>query len=294
MADIIRTLRGKWKYGSLLYRIIFINIAVFILLHAFSLVSGLINSTLAQAMLSKIGLPSSLWQLLMQPWSIITYMFTQYDLFHILFNMVWLYWFGEIFLITDTPKRLTALYFYGGISGGVLFMLAYAVLPVFEHQTGFLIGASASVIAIVAASAILHPDYKVPLFFIGEVPVKWIAIITIAIDFISIGGNNGGGHISHIGGALAGVAYAIAQRRGTDITKPFNRAMDKICNIFGTTDPGNSKKHYQKPAMSVNNTLDSLLDKIRRSGYNSLTIDEKKRLMELSNELHRRHHKDNV
>ena len=81
MADIIRTLRGKWKYGSLLYRIIFINIAVFILLHAFSLVSGLINSTLAQAMLTKIGLPSSQWQLLMQPWSIITYMFTQYDLF---------------------------------------------------------------------------------------------------------------------------------------------------------------------------------------------------------------------
>lgn len=283
MADFINTIQNKWRYGSLLNRIIFINIGVFLLLHLLTFAFGLMNSSSAQTVLELIELPSSPSDLLRQPWSLLTYMFAQYDIFHLLFNMLWLYWFGQIFLLTDTPKRLTALYIYGGIAGGLLFMLAYAIFPSLSNSRGMLIGSSASVIAIVTASAILHPCYKVMLFLIGEISLKWIAIVTIAFDFISIGGGNGGGHIAHIGGALMGVCFAIAQKRGFDITKHFNRAIDRAVDIFKHKPKATVKNNRQK--RSDTEQLDILLDKVRRSGYGSLTRTEKQQLIDLSHKI---------
>lgn len=283
MADFINTIQNKWRYGSLLNRIIFINIGVFLLLHLLTFAFGLMNSSSAQTVLELIELPSSPSDLLRQPWSLLTYMFAQYDIFHLLFNMLWLYWFGQIFLLTDTPKRLTALYIYGGIAGGLLFMLAYAIFPSLSNSRGMLIGSSASVIAIVTASAILHPCYKVMLFLIGEISLKWIAIVTIAFDFISIGGGNGGGHIAHIGGALMGVCFAMAQKRGFDITKHFNRAIDRAVDIFKRKPKATVKNNRQK--RSDTEQLDILLDKVRRSGYGSLTRTEKQQLIDLSHKI---------
>ena len=288
MADFIKTLQNKWRYGTLLNRIIFINIGVFLLLHLLTFVFGLMNSRYAQTVLEVVELPSSLSLLLRQPWSLITYMFAQYDIFHLLFNMLWLYWFGQIFLLTDTPKRMTALYLFGGIAGGVLFMLSYALLPVFSGSQGMLIGASASVIAIVTATAILHPDYKVMLFLIGEISVKWIAVITIAIDFLSISGDNSGGHIAHIGGALMGVCFAIAQKRGIDITKHFNWAIDRTVDIFRRKHSHSAKANGRR--LSDEEQLDILLDKVRRSGYGSLTRTEKQQLMDLSHKINTKKH----
>ncbi len=286
MAGFTNTLLNKWRYGSLLNRIIFINVAVFLLLHLFTLVFGLMNLALGQTILSLVELPASPIRYIYQPWSIFTYMFAQYDLFHLLFNMLWLYWFGEIFLLTDTSRRLTALYIYGGVAGGVLFMVSYTLLPVSHHPgAGMLIGASAAVIAIVTATAILHPDYKVMLLLLGEVSVKWIAIITIAIDFLSVGGNNGGGHIAHIGGACMGVVFALAQKRGIDITKPFNRTLDKLANMLHTLL---RRRHLQNPrryGIADRNRLDMLLDKVRASGYGSLTRQEKEELINLSRKI---------
>lgn len=283
MADFINTIQNKWRYGSLLNRIIFINIGVFLLLHLLTFAFGLMNSSSAQTVLELIELPSSPSDLLRQPWSLLTYMFAQYDIFHLLFNMLWLYWFGQIFLLTDTPKRMTALYIYGGIAGGLLFMLAYAIFPSLSNSRGMLIGSSASVIAIVTASAILHPGYKVMLFLIGEISLKWIAIVTIAFDFLSIGGGNGGGHIAHIGGALMGVCFAIAQKRGIDITKHFNRAIDRAVDIFKCKPKTTVKNNKQK--RSDTEQLDILLDKVRRSGYGSLTRNEKQQLIDLSHKI---------
>ena len=218
---IIDTLKNKWVYGSMLVRLIYINVAFFALLHIATLVLTFTDIKPEYA-LTWIELPSSPDLFITQPWTIITYMFAQYDLLHILFNMLWLYWFGTIFLLTDTSKRMLALYIYGGICGGALFMAVYNLVPAYNYTLAWLIGSSASVIAIVTATAVMHPDYKVGLLFFGPVALKWIAIITIAIDFFSITGDNGGGHIAHIGGALTGVIYAVALKHGTDITKPFN------------------------------------------------------------------------
>ncbi|MCM1021905.1 MAG: rhomboid family intramembrane serine protease [Muribaculum sp.] len=283
MADIIKILRNKWHYGSLLNRIIYINVAIFLLLHIATFILGMMNSPLARYVLNWLELPSSLSMFIKQPWSILTYMFVQYDIFHLLFNMIWLYWFGQIFMLADTSKRLAALYIYGGIAGGMLFMVAYSVFQI----NGLLIGSSAAVIAIVTAASILHPDYKVSLFLFGDVAVKWIAVVTIVIDMLSVVGVNSGGHIAHIGGALMGVVFAVMQKKGIDITKPLNKLLDKIVNNIGpvTRRRPTISQHGHYRNISDREQLDMLLDKIRRSGYSSLTITEKSQLNELSRKL---------
>ena len=287
--DIISTLKYRWATGSMLLRIIFINVGVFLLLHIISLIL-LAFGTDAEAALRYIEFPSSIEIWLTTPWTVITYMFSQYDFFHLLFNMLWLYWFGEIFLFADTPKRLLSLYIYGGIGGALLFMLCYIAAGSF----GFLIGSSAAVIAIVTATAIRHPDYRVGLLFLGDISLKWLAIITIAIDFISIGGSNAGGHIAHIGGAIVGAIYAVMQKKGHDITAPFNALIDSIVNMcrrisIRRKPSVKTPPEPQKPSAGINKNdekrLDEILDKVKRSGYGALSAEEKKQLFDVSNRI---------
>lgn len=302
---IFDTLSSRWRFSSMLMRIVYINIAVFVVLMLLNFVCSLLNSAFATHLLTWIELPSDFGVFISRPWTILTYMFSQYDVFHILFNMLWLYWFGTIFLIVGDQRRLTALYVFGGIGGGLLFMLAYNFLPVFGGVHGWLIGSSASVIAIVAATAVLHPDYKVGLLFLGPVALKWIAIVTIAIDFMSVTGANGGGHVSHIGGAVVGLIYALALKRGTDITRPFNLAVDSVVNLFKRVKPvpreRRSYNAYRRPhggnsgsAGHANNApsqrqneaeLDVILEKIKKNGYAGLSQEEKKRLFDISKKI---------
>lgn len=212
-------------------------------------------------------------------------------------------------------RRFVGLYFLGGIGGALLYMLAYNVLPLFSSTEGLLLGASASVLAIVAATAVRQPDYKVGLLFFGQISLKWIAIVTIFIDVISIGSSNAGGHIAHLGGALTGAAFALADRRGTDITAWFNRAIDRLVNLtrrrprvkvgnfhnspFTRTkqqprddnrrqprddkqqdERDNGRRHTMTPAEEAE--MDEILKKIKLSGYSSLTAEEKRRLFEVS------------
>ncbi|MCM1517994.1 MAG: rhomboid family intramembrane serine protease [Pseudoflavonifractor sp.] len=303
MARIIDTLRYHYTTGSMLIKLIFINVGVFMLLRVGALVCAL--SGISDAwFLHWVELPSSPALLVRMPWTLLTYMFAQYDALHILFNMLWFYWFGQIFMLTDTSRRMVALYIYGGIAGAALFMAAYNLLPAFHGTMGWLIGSSASVIAIVTATAIAHPDYKVGLLFFGEVSLKWIAIVTIGIDLLSIGGSNAGGHVAHLGGAAMGALYGYMLNNERDITKPFNKLMDTIANALkaistprhhpnGSRHGGPTSSHKasygSKNASSSNakaeSTLDEILDKIKKSGYTSLTADEKRRLFEASKNL---------
>lgn len=214
--------------------------------------------------------------------------------------MLWLYWFGTVFLLTENAKQLVALYFYGGIAGALAFIGAYNTFPYFAYTNGWLIGASASVIAIVVATAMRHPDYKMHLLFFGAVSLKWIAIATIAIDFLSINGSNAGGHIAHLGGAAIGLIYSIMLNKGTDITRPFNRAIDNLVSAWESVKSSfkkqpkakkynhNSKNEYHSNSQQNSSTtndreiLDNILDKIKKSGYASLSDDEKKRLFDVS------------
>jgi membrane associated rhomboid family serine protease len=294
---IIDEIKNKYKSGSMLMRIIYINIAVFIVLHIVTFL-GVLFSYNGQEAIQWIEVPSSLTMLLHRPWTVITYMFAHYDFLHILFNLLWLYWLGRIFLDYFTPKQLCGLYFLGGIGGAALYVIAYNTIPHFIGQEAFMLGASASILAIVVAIAVYVPNYKINLLFIGAISLKWIAIITILIDFLSIDMSNAGGHIAHIGGALVGLAFAMSIRRGTDITAWLNKIIDGIVKMFKHRQPqvgqptGGRAYHYAETHKAKKKTnpngepteeeLDIILDKIKRSGYSALSDKEKEQLFKAS------------
>lgn len=251
------------------------------------------------SLLSYVELPSAFDMLAKRPWTIITYMFSHYEVMHTLFNLLVLYWFGTIFTEFFSTRHFCGLYITGGVGGAILYMVAFNLLPVFYGTIGWLIGASASIMAIIIAVAIKTPNYKLNLLFFGPVSLKWIAIFYIAIDLLSINGDNMGGHIAHIGGALTGALFTIMLTRGVDITAPVNWVIDfvvnscwKITHIQSKSKFGTSQhkrdSHKQTSAYSNNmskedeQTLDMILDKIKKSGYASLTNDEKKRLFQVS------------
>ena len=306
MAGFIDNLRSRYAAATVPVRFVMVNVAVFVIVRVLALVC-LLFAVDATPAIELFEMPSNPVKFLHQPWSVISYMFLHYDVMHILFNMLWLYWFGAMFHQIFGTRRFVGLYFLGGIGGALLYMLAYNVLPLFSSTEGLLLGASASVLAIVAATAVRQPDYKVGLLFFGQISLKWIAIVTIFIDVISIGSSNAGGHIAHLGGALVGAAFALADRRGTDITAWFNRAIDWIVNLtrrrprvkvgnfhnspFTRTkqQPRTDKQQYERDNGRRNSMtpaeeaeMDEILKKIKLSGYSSLTAEEKRRLFEVS------------
>ena len=225
---------------------------------------------------------------------LITYMFMHAGVLHILFNMLWLFWFGRLSLAFFSSKHLRGLYFLGGICGGLLYMLAYNVFPYFQDAvySSYLLGASASVLAIVVAVSVREPNYPVQFLFIGTVRLKYVALFMVVLDLLFMTSDNAGGHIAHLGGALAGWWFAAGLQSGHDATKWINL----VCDWFA----GLRRPVKRKPKMKVHYggrqadyeynarkkereaEIDRILDKLRKSGYNSLTDDEKKSLFDAS------------
>lgn len=292
MGNIFKDLAIKYHTGSLLIKLIFINIAVFLIVRLTGVVLTL-SGTDINPLLSYLQLPSNLSILAWRPWTLVSYMFLQYDLLHILFNMLWLYWFGQIFLMSFSEKQMVGLYLWGGIAGGLLYLLSYNLFPYFDGKEGLMCGASASIIAIVVATAFRMPDYKVNLLFLGAISLKYIALVTIVIDLLSVTSANGGGHIAHLGGALLGYWFIVRWEKGKDLTAPVNKLIDKIVTGFKprpkikVSRPSNRSSsrpetdmEYRARKKKENDEIDSILDKIKKSGYTSLSAEEKKRLFE--------------
>ena len=294
--DIKRT----YSQSSMLLRLIFINIGVFVLLHLV-VIGAMLFKVDGSDLLTWVEMPGDLSLLIRRPWTIITYMFVHYGLFHILFNMLWLYWLGRIFMEFFSPKQLTGLYLLGGLGGAVVFLLAYNLLPYFTSSPNvyYLLGASAAVIAIVVATAVYAPDYKIGLLFFGEVSIKWIAIVTVAISVLGMETDNPGGNIAHIGGALVGLWFALRIKRGRDITRPLNACIDTVMGLFNGRSfklpefkrPSRSRKqggaqqpvNKNRPADTVSEEeLDAILKKIKDAGYDALTDEERDKLFKVS------------
>ena len=288
---IVDELKQRFRAGSILVRIIYINVAIFLALRIAALLALFFNVT-ALEVVQWVEVPSG-ELLLRRPWTLFTYMFSHYDLLHILFNMLWLYWLGRIFMEYFTAKQLGALYVLGGLMGAALFWVAYAVLPYFDGKMGLLIGASASVMAIVVAVAVYVPHYQINLLFLGAVSLKWVAIITVVIDLLSVGDGNLGGQVAHLGGALMGVLFGLLMSKGHDCTAWLNRSIDALVSLFsskrGPKMPRQPKQQKQaaprsqetrKTATSVpdEDEIDKILDKLKQSGYGALSDEEKERL----------------
>ena len=293
---IIDDIKRNYLQGSMLLRLIFINIGVFLLLHIITIVAMLFN--VGANPVQWVELPSDVMALLRRPWTLVTYMFSHYALLHILFNMLWLYWLGRIFMEYFSPKQLTGVYLLGGWGGALLFLLAYNLLPYFAGHHSLLIGASASVIAIAVATAVYAPEYKIGLLFIGEVSLKWVAIVTIIIDIIGLEGGNIGGNMAHLGGAIVGAIYALRIKSGHDITRPLNALIDGVVGLFNgrswpqfkrpqrparPTRPQQEPPRAHRPADTISESeLDTILGKIKASGYDALTDEEKDKLFKAS------------
>ncbi len=276
----------KWATTDLLTKLIAINAAVFLTLGVAGIVASLSGGNINR-MIDWLALPSDHIQLLRHPWTIVTYMFTQYDVWHILFNMLTLFWFGRLFCYHCTPRQLVALYIYGGLVGGAFYV---AAAQLFSAIAGTLVGASASVMAIVIAIAVLMPDHEIYMLLFGGVKLKWVAIGAVAIFAIGLVGQNAGGHVAHLGGIGAGLLFGLMMKRGTDITRPLNRLIDSTVSLMKNIRPKRRKKISRKPnrQTEINNEqysearLDIILDKIKKSGYSSLTSDEKRFLFNAS------------
>jgi hypothetical protein len=219
-------------------------------------------------------------------------MFLHTSVLHVLFNLLWFYWFGKIFVLYFGDKKILPLYLIGGLCGALLYILAFNLIPVFQAglEDSHMMGASASVLAIVFAAATLNPDYEVRLLFLGIIRIKYIAIVPLLIDILMIPHGNAGGYIAHVGGALSGYLYIKALQSGFDIGAPFKMLFDWVANLF---------KRKSKVKMTYKNTewksspkskvsddqkrVDEILDKISRSGYDGLTKEEKDFLFHYSN-----------
>lgn len=297
MTSLWDKLSGQFRRGTLVTRLIFINAGIFLLLRLVLVVLSLMKIP-GDAVLSYLELPSDTTLLLQRPWTLLSYMFVHQELMHILFNMLWLYFFGGMFLRWFNPRQLGGLYILGGLAGALFFLLFYNVLPAFEGVSSGLIGASASILALGVAVAFFRPDEPVSLFLLGTIRLKWLAIAMIVLDLISLNTSNAGGNLAHLGGALVGLIFGALLKQNLDITRWVTVFMDGIARIFKpgpkmrvtykrsafekanrASDPDQAYRDRKK---QEENRLDAILDKIRQSGYDSLTADEKKQLFDSS------------
>lgn len=250
----------RWRNLSMLLKLIILNVIVFVVIR----VSGIFYFGHESPLVGFLSLPPSYSSLALKPWAIITYMFTQVEIMHLIFNMLWLYWFGSILLLSVTPRQLSTLYLIGGIAGALIFLSLSPLL----YFHGPVIGASASVMSVVAAAGILLPDVPLRLFLIGYVRLKWVAIVTVILFAIGLTGTDAASHIVHLGGLTAGVIFGWQMRRGVDITAPFSAVIDRLFS-----HPSSPSARRSEPSIT------DVMAKVRRSGYASLNDEERRILL---------------
>jgi len=278
-------IKNSFRSGSNLIKLIYINVAVFIFLAIISIIGFLIkNQELPEKILGFLAVPASLKALIIKPWTLVTYMFTHKEVLHILFNMLWLYWFGIIFLEYLDQKKLVAVYLLGGLCGAIVYIIAFNVFPAFQGvvNDSEAIGASASVMAVVVAIAAYVPDYSVNLLLFGRIKIKFLALAIFIFTSVMDFSVNSGGKLAHIGGALFGYLYTLNLRKGRDMGRGLNRIIDFFATIFKPRK--RIKVTYKKPATEYEynkikvehqEQINKILDKISKGGYDSLTKEEK-------------------
>ncbi|MCW3102418.1 MAG: hypothetical protein JWO09_858 [Bacteroidetes bacterium] len=298
-STIISDIREKIRNGNPVTRLIIINTAVFLLISIFRILSFLsgesaVLNSIENFLHEALAFPVSLSGLLHRPWTLITYMFTHVALMHIFWNMITLYWFGQILSEYTSQRKIIPLYLMGGILGALVTVLLISVVPVLQPFIGTpLIGASAGVTAIIIAAATLVPEVRMNMMFIGPVKLLYVAIFVIFIDVLNLSSyDNIGGNLAHLGGALMGYLYIVQYKKGKDMANPINRFFDWIGGLFGGSSRGRMKVVHKRTVsdeeynymQNVNQRqVDAILDKISKSGYESLSKTEKDILFKASN-----------
>lgn len=289
--NLLDEIKESFREGSALTRLIYINLGLFLLIRILNVFYFLAGTSFP--FLDWLALPADFGTLATRPWTLLTYMFLHFDFLHILFNLLWLYWMGQIFLGYFDQGKLITIYLLGGITGGIFYVAGYNSFPVFSGivADSRLLGASASVIAIVTALAMYVPNHTIHLMFIGPVKMKYIALFSVLMYVIGISSTNAGGNLAHLGGAFWGVIYILQLRRGIDPGKGINSLLSGLKNLF--TPKPKVKISYRKPVDDIEynrqknqdkTRMNEILEKISKSGYDSLSKEEKEILFRMGKE----------
>ncbi len=293
MGDAVRQFFGQ---KSILPRLILLNVLVFTLVHLINLFQWLFGiAPQTNEGLSFIGsllsVPASFQQLAHQPWTLFTYMFLHEDFFHLLFNMMVLYSGGSIFLMYLSQRQLLLTYLFGGLMGAIFFIAAFNFFPVFDgiNDRAIALGASAAVLSILIAISVYVPQFTVNLMFIGQIRLKYLALIFLVLDLFSIQGSNPGGHIAHLGGAFWGILFSLSLRQKIDLYSVFDFFRHKKLRVAYKKNTANdvrrplSDEEFNRKRNEISQRIDLILDKISKSGYSSLSEEEKEFLFRMSN-----------
>ena len=273
--NFLDNLKREFGIANMLNKLIYINVFSFLVLNIFSVIFSLLLIDIS-SIKELLMLPSSTEEVIKKPWSLISYMFIHDNFIHLLFNLIWLHFGGKLFLQYLNQKQLLYTYVLGGLFGGIVFIIAFnnlpALIPYSENAKA--LGASASVLAIFFAIATYIPNFQVSIPFIGFIKLKHIALIYIILDFLNIPNGNAGGHIAHLGGAIFGFFYVKKFTQKSAKNKQ-NQFLSYLKNIFNFQKSKNKKSYKMKE-------IDLILEKISKSGYNSLTKIEKELLFKSS------------
>ena len=274
--SFIHTLQSKYKEANSVEKLIYINVAIFILSIFFSVLLGLYKGQ-TNWLVNWFSLDSSTEVFLSKPWAIVSYGFLHADFLHLISNLIVLYFIGNLFIQYFTQKQFQTFYFLGIIFGGLLFILSYNYFPLFSNNQGQLIGASAGVSAIFAGIATYMPNYKLKLRFIGFVKLWYLAGIWIVLNFMGLNGGNAGGNFAHLGGALFGYLYTKqATTKSAGILNWLTLRFQKKEKPLKTAYRSTTKKKKTPPNTGPNQKqIDAILDKISKSGYDTLSKAEK-------------------
>jgi len=280
--DIWADIKRTFRQGSVLTRLIYINLGVFLIVKLIGVLFFLANQAFPLDVW--LSIPSDLGMLLRRPWTPVTYMFMHTGFLHLLFNILGLYWFGRLFLYHFEGDKLLSVYLLGGLAGAAAYVAAYNIFPVFDATNSIMLGASASVFAILMAVAVYDPQREIHLFFIGRFPLKYISAFYVVISIISISGINPGGNLAHLGGAAWGWFYISQLRRGKDRSFGISAFVDKMAGLFKRKErmkvtfkqpPPRNDYEYKRQENIKQEEINRILDKIAESGYESLTKQEK-------------------
>lgn len=289
---ILDDFKNAWnKPNNAAAQIILINVIVFVFT-GIMLIIGL-----GDQVRPLLGLPSDLNALLYKPWTIITHIFVHDGFMHILFNMLWFYWFARIIQEFLGSEKVISVFVMGALCGAVTYITAYNLIPQFADvvSVATMVGASAGVTAIVIGAAVFSPNYTIFMIFIGPVKIKYIALVTVFLSLIGArGGSNPGGEFAHLGGALMGWIYMTQLKQGTNIGSwvisfiSFFKSLFKpqpkikVTHRSGNRRPAKKSSKAEKSEKTPQAEIDAILDKISEKGYESLSKDEKQKLFNAS------------
>ncbi len=293
--NFIDEIKHQYKFGGMHIKLIFINVLTFLFIGLFTVLARLSSNDSLNFLMDEIfTLQTDFLPFLQKPWGLVTSIFAHFEIMHILFNMLMLYFAGKLFEHFFGAKRLLAIYILGGIVGGLFEILAHSLVPSMANESAVIVGASGSIMAIFIGLAFYKPNLPVSVFGLFEFKIIYLGLIYLVFDIFSLGINDGTAHFAHLGGAIIGVIASQQANSSANFVFRFEQFLYKLFNLFSTFNFKAKKKttfqnkrpktdeEFNVEKKNRQEQINKILDKIAKSGYESLSKSEKEFLFKQS------------